>query len=298
MKSSFLVGLIGAGVGPSLSPALHMREGFEHGLSYAYKTLDITELGVPAEGVGDLMREARRLGFDALNITHPCKELVIEHLDRLDETAARLGAVNTVVFTDEGAVGYNTDTTGFGHALRTGMPDAPLGTVVQLGAGGAGSAVAHALVGQGVERLVIADMDLDRAQARVEEIRRHHPDSAVEASHVDKLAALVPDADGLVNCTPMGMADHPGTPLDTSLLRPEARAGGERSDRRPLWVADIVYRPLDTALLQAAREVGCPTLHGGKMAVYQAVDAFRLITGIDPDAERMLAHLRELAAAG
>ncbi|MER6941885.1 shikimate dehydrogenase, partial [Nocardioides sp. NPDC000441] len=118
MKSSFLVGLIGAGVGPSLSPALHMREGFEHGLSYVYKTLDITELGIPAEGVGDLVREARRLGFDALNITHPCKELVIEHLDRLDETAARLGAVNTVVFTDEGAVGYNTDTTGFGHALR------------------------------------------------------------------------------------------------------------------------------------------------------------------------------------
>ncbi|MDQ4109948.1 MAG: shikimate dehydrogenase [Actinomycetota bacterium] len=298
MKSSFLVGLIGAGVGPSLSPALHMREGFEHGLSYVYKTLDITELGVPAEGVGDLMREARRLGFDALNITHPCKELVIEHLDRLDETAAQLGAVNTVVFTDEGAVGYNTDTTGFGHALRTGMPGAPLGTVVQLGAGGAGSAVAHALVAQGACRLFIADMDLDRAQARVEEIRRHHPESTVEASHVDKLAALLPEADGLVNCTPVGMADHPGTPLDTTLLRPEARAGGERSDRRPLWVADIVYRPLDTALLQAAREVGCRTLHGGHMAVYQAVDAFRLITGIDPDAERMLAHLRELAAAG
>jgi shikimate dehydrogenase len=275
-----------------------MREGFEHGLSYVYKTLDITELGIPAEGVGDLMREARRLGFDALNITHPCKELVIEHLDRLDETAARLGAVNTVVFTDKGAVGYNTDTTGFGHALRTGMPGAPLGNVVQLGAGGAGSAVAHALVSQGVDNLVIADMDLDRAQARVEELRRHHPESTVEASHVDKLPALLPDADGLVNCTPVGMADHPGTPLETSLLRPEARAGGERSDRRPLWVADIVYRPLDTALLQAAREAGCRTLHGGHMAVYQAVDAFRLITGIDPDAERMLAHLRELAAAG
>ncbi|MBC7279727.1 shikimate dehydrogenase [Nocardioides sp.] len=286
MKSSFLVGLIGAGVGPSLSPALHMREAREHGLSYVYKTLDITALGLQPEDVGDLMNDARRLGFDALNITHPCKALVIEHLDRLDETAARLGAVNTVVFTDAGAVGYNTDTTGFGHALRTGMPDAPLGTVVQLGAGGAGSAVAHALVSQGVDRLVIADMDLDRAQARVDEIRRHHPERSVEAAHVDKLVALIPEADGLVNCTPVGMADHPGTPLDTSLLRPD------------LWVADIVYRPLDTALLQAAREVGCRTLHGGHMAVYQAVDAFRLITGIDPDAERMLAHLRELAAAG
>ncbi|GGR53948.1 shikimate dehydrogenase [Nocardioides luteus] len=286
MESSFLVGLIGAGVGPSLSPALHMREAAEHGLSYVYKTIDITALGVPAEGVGDLLRDARRLGFDALNITHPCKELVIEHLDQLDDTAARMGAVNTVVFGEDGAVGYNTDTTGFAHALRTGMPDAPRGTVVQLGAGGAGSAVAHALLRQGAGRLVVADMDLDRAQARVEDLRRHHPESTVEASDVEKLAALLPDADGLVNCTPVGMADHPGTPLDTSLLHPD------------LWVADIVYRPLDTALLQAAREAGCRTLHGGHMAVYQAVDALRLITGIEPDATRMLAHLRELAAAG
>ena len=286
MKSSFLVGLIGAGVGPSLSPALHMREAAEHGLAYVYKTLDITDLGIPAGGVGEVVRDARRLGYDALNITHPCKELVIEHLDRLDETAARLGAVNTVIFDGDEAVGHNTDTTGFGHALRTGMPDAALETVVQLGAGGAGAAVAHALVSQGVERLVIADMDVDRAQARVDEIRRNHPSSTVEAIQVDKLAAVLPEVDGLVNCTPVGMADHPGTPVDTGLLRPD------------LWVADIVYRPLDTALLQAARAAGSRTLHGGHMAVYQAVDAFRLITGIDPDAGRMLAHLRELAAAG
>ena len=87
-----------------------------------------------------------------------------------------------------------------------------------------------------------------------------------------------------MHCTPTGMADHPGLPLDPALLHPG------------MWVADIVYRPLDTALLQAARHAGCRTLHGGHMAVYQAVDAFRLITGVDPDADRMLAHLSELAA--
>lgn len=286
MKSSFLVGLVGAGVGPSLTPALHMGEAAAHGLSYVYKTLDITDLGIPADRVGDLMKDARRLGYDALNITHPCKARVIEHLDLLDETAARLGAVNTVVFTDEGAVGHNTDTTGFGHALRTGMPDARLGTVVQLGAGGAGSAVGHALMAQGTGRLIVIDMDLDRAQARVEEIQRHHPDRTVEAAHAEKLPVLLPEADGLVNCTPVGMANHPGAPLDTALLHPD------------LWVADIVYRPLDTELLQAARAAGCRTLHGGHMAVYQAVDAFRLITGIEPDAGRMLTRLRELAADG
>jgi len=282
----YLVGLIGAGVGPSLTPALHMREAREHGLSYVYRTLDLAELGVAPEAVGELLAVTRRLGYDALNITHPCKRLVIPHLDRLSATAERLGAVNTVVFRDGEAVGHNTDTTGFAQAVRTGLPGASLENVVQLGAGGAGAAVAHALLAEGVGRLVVADVDLDRAQALVEEIRRLVPHAHVEATDTDKLPVLMPEADGLVNCTPVGMADHPGLPLDAALLR--AR----------LWVADIVYRPLDTPLLEAARGLGCRTLHGGHMAVYQAVDAFRLITGVDPDADRMLAHLRELAAAG
>jgi shikimate dehydrogenase len=80
------------------------------------------------------------------------------------------------------------------------------------------------------------------------------------------------------------MADHPGLPLDATLLHPG------------LWVADIVYRPLETALLTAAREAGCRTLDGGHMAVHQAVDALRLITGLEPDADRMSAHLRDLVA--
>ncbi|MFT4084153.1 MAG: shikimate dehydrogenase [Nocardioides sp.] len=288
MPDPYLVGLIGNGVTPSLTPAMHMREAAAHGIGYAYRTIDLTELGLPPESVGDLVRSARRAGYDALNITHPCKQLVIGHLDRLDPTARRLGAVNTVIFDHDEfgepeAVGYNTDTSGFAAALRTGLPDAAIDQVVQLGAGGAGTAVADALLSQGVDRLTVVDLDAARREGLATQLLARFPEARVEASHPDKLAVLLAEADGLVNCTPMGMADHPGLPLDAGLLDPH------------LWVADIVYRPLDTALLGAARAAGCRTLHGGHMAVYQAVDAFRLITGIEPDAARMLTHLRELA---
>ena len=104
----------------------------------------------------------------------------------------------------------------------------------------------------------------------------------VDASSFDKLSVLLPDSTGLVHATPTGMAEHPGIAFDPALLHPG------------LWVADIVYRPLDTALLQAARAAGCRTLDGGHMAVHQAVDAFALITGITPDAERMSRHFRDL----
>jgi shikimate dehydrogenase len=278
-----LVGLVGTGVGPSLTPALHMREAGHHGLPYVYRTLDLDDLGLRPEQVGELLAWARRLGYDALNITHPCKQLVLPHLDHLEPRARRLGAVNTVVIHDDGSMtGHNTDTTGFATALATGLPDVRAVEVVQLGAGGAGAAIADALLEGATDRLVLVDVDPSRSEALAGELAGRFPAARVETAHPDKLPALTREVDGLVHCTPTGMAAHPGLPLDADLLHPG------------LWVADIVYRPLETELVRAARAAGCPTLHGGHMAVHQAVDAFRLITGLEPDADRMLAHLREL----
>ncbi|MDQ1113679.1 shikimate dehydrogenase [Microbacterium testaceum] len=228
---------------------------------------------------------AERLGYDAVNVTHPCKQSVLAHLDHVDPVAAALGAVNTVLFTPAGRVGYNTDTTGFAAAFGDGLPDAGTRHVVQLGAGGAGSAVADALLRLGTARLSIVDLDPARATALADDLGRRHPLAVVETASVADLPAVLADADGLVHCTPVGMAEHPGLPLDAGLLRPE------------LWVADIVYRPLDTELLVTARERGCRTLSGGRMAVHQAVDAFALITGTRPDPDRMSAHFLDLVAA-
>jgi shikimate dehydrogenase len=240
-----------------------MAEGRANGLDYVYRTIDLGELGLAPERIGEVLTWARTLGFDALNVTHPCKQLVIGHLDTVDDAAAALGAVNTVVFEANRTVGYNTN-------------------VVMLGAGGAGAAVGHALLDLGTDHLTVVDIDVDRATALARELSARHPDARVDASSLDKLAVLLPHSDGVVHCTPTGMADHPGLPFDEHLLHPT------------LWVADIVYRPLDTALLTAARRVGCRTLDGGHMAVHQATTAFELITGTTPDAARMSRHFRSL----
>ncbi|MPY60001.1 shikimate dehydrogenase [Streptomyces spongiae] len=282
-QDSYLVGLIGSGIGPSLSPALHEREADRQGLRYVYRLIDIDTLGVGPEAVGDLVRAARDLGFDGLNITHPCKQLVIEHLDGLAPQAEALGAVNTVVFEDGRAVGHNTDVTGFAASFARGLPDVPLEHVVQLGAGGAGAAVAHATLTLGAEHVTVVDAMPDRAVDLAAALNRHFGAGRAAAATPDGLPRLLAGADGVVHATPTGMAAHPGVPFPAGLLR----AG--------LWVAEVVYRPLETELLRTARAVGCATLDGGGMAVFQAADAFRLFTGREPDTAAMLADIGELA---
>ncbi|MFE8957676.1 shikimate dehydrogenase [Streptomyces iakyrus] len=282
---SYLVGLIGSGIGPSLSPALHEREADRQGLRLVYRPIDIDTLGVPPEAVGDLLRAARDLGFDGLNITHPCKQLVIEHLDALTPQAEALGAVNTVVFEDGRAVGHNTDVTGFATSFARGLPDALLERVVQLGAGGAGAAVAHATLTLGAERVTVVDALPERAAALAGSLNRAFGEGRAAAAPPERRTELLAQADGIVHATPTGMAAHPGLPLPAELLH------------SGLWVAEVVYRPLETELLRTARALGCATLDGGGMAAFQAADAFRLFTGREPDAARMLADLTELAGA-
>ncbi|GII01603.1 shikimate dehydrogenase [Planobispora takensis] len=279
---SYLIGLIGSGITTSLSPALHEDEAVHHGLHYVYRVLDTDVLG---GDVGELVRTARRMGYDGLNITHPCKQAVIPHLDELSADAATLGAVNTVVFDGDRAVGHNTDWTGFAESFARGLPDAPARRVVQLGAGGAGAAVAHALLTLGADRLTVVDAEPERAARLATGLAGRFGAGRARCAARDDLPRLLADADGLAHATPVGMERHPGLPFPAELLRPG------------LWVADIVYRPLETELLRQARAAGCRTLDGGGMVVFQAAHAFRLFTGRAPDAERMLAHLVDLVAA-
>src|SRR4051812_31572645 len=256
---SFLVGLVGSGIGPSLTPPLHEREADELGIRYLYGRLDLDVLQRPATSIGEILAAAQLAGYDGLNVTHPCKQLVIPHLDDLSPDAAALGAVNTVVFAGGRAVGHNTDWSGFARAFDRGLPDAALREVVLLGAGGAGAAVAHALLTLGTERLTVVDVDGSRAAELVGALaERFGPDRAWSTSDV---ATAVGGADGLVHATPTGMAAHPGLPLPAELLRPD------------LWVADIVYRPLETELVRTARRTGCRVLDGGGMAGVPAVHA-------------------------
>ena len=278
-QQAVLAGLIGAGIQASRSPALHEREAAEQGLRLVYRLIDLDRLGLGVESLGELMTAAERMGFQGLNITFPAKQAVIPLLHELSDDARALGAVNTVVLRDGRRIGHNTDCSGFAEGFRRGLPGVQRDRVVQLGAGGAGSAVAQALLAEGVRDLAIADTDPARAEALAARF------GAGRARVSADLAADVAAADGIVNCTPVGMAKLPGTPLPVALLHPR------------LWVAEIIYFPLETELLRAARDIGCRTLDGGGMAVFQAAGAFRLFTGREPDAARMLAHFAEMAAA-
>jgi len=282
-RPAMLAGLIGCGIQASRTPALHEREGAEQGLRLIYRLIDLDALDIGAEALPELLTAAERMGYGGLNITYPCKQAVVPLLHELSPDARALGAVNTVVLRDGRRIGHNTDCSGFAEAFRRGLPDAPRARVVQLGAGGAGAAVAHALLGEGVRHLVIADTEAPRAAALVDGLAARF--GAGRAAACLDLPAELAAADGLVNCTPVGMAKLPGTPLPAPLLRPG------------LWVAEIVYFPLETALLAAARALGCRTLDGGGMAVFQAAGAFRLFTGREPDAARMLRHFAAMSRA-
>lgn len=284
-RRSMLVGLFGQGVGPSLTPEMHEREGLRQGLRYVYKIVDLDERGAAPAHLRQLLTFSRELGFDGLNITHPVKQAMVALMDRVAPEVEAIGALNTVLLVDGESVGHNTDVTGFGRAFGEGLPDADLEEVVLLGAGGAGTAVAHALAGLGVGRLVVVDPDPDRAGLLTQSVRRLGTDLRLHTVDPGGIGGALANATGLVNATPVGMAAHPGTPLDPRLLRPE------------LWVADIVYRPLVTALLRAARDRGCRTLSGAGMAVHQAADSFELFTGRPADRAAMFADFDEMVAA-
>ncbi|RMK31244.1 shikimate dehydrogenase [Pseudomonas aeruginosa] len=277
---SVLAGLIGAGIQASRTPALHEREGDAQGIRYLYRLIDLDPLGKSADDLEFLLAAASDLGFTGLNITFPCKQAIIPLLDELSAEARGIGAVNTVVLRDGRRIGHNTDCLGFAEGFRHGLADAPRQRVVQMGAGGAGAAVAHALLAEGVERLALFDVDPARAQALADNLNQHF--GAPRALAGSDLAGALGDAQGLVNTTPVGMAKLPGMPVPAELLRAD------------LWVAEVIYFPLETELLRQARALGCRTLDGGTMAVFQAVKAFELFSGVEADAARMQAHFASL----
>ena len=260
--------------------ALHEHEGDAQGLRYLYQLIDLEALQLNINALPDLLDAAELMHFTGLNITYPCKQAVLALLDELSDEARGIGAVNTVVFKDGKRIGHNTDCLGFAEGFRRNLHDVARARVVQMGAGGAGAAVAHALLAEGVQHLSIFDVDLARARDLVDNLaQRFGAGRAQVGNHLENAMA---EADGLVNTTPMGMAKLPGTPVPPALLRAE------------LWVAEIVYFPLETELLRNARALGCRTLDGGNMAVFQAVKAFELFSGEAPDAQRMLAHFQSM----
>lgn len=266
-------GLIGRSILASRSPWLHEQEARAQGLALTYELFDFSARGMDDASLGDWLKRLVREGYAGVNVTYPFKQMVMPLLDELADTALAAGAVNTIAMRDGRMVGHNTDMAGFADSLVSGLPDAPKRRVLQMGAGGAGSAVAGALLLLGVEQLDLADVDAARAEALAERLNAHVGGARVRPADMATLETAA--CDGIVNATPIGMAARPGLPLDADLIAPRH------------WVADIVYFPLETELLRVARARGCATLDGSGMVIAQAALAFEIITGHPADKARI-----------
>ena len=276
---SVLAGLVGKAIGLSRSPAMHEAEGAAQGLRLTYRLFDTEVMGgtnpaLSAPSLAEIIRSAEICGFAGLNVTFPYKIEVLDHLDELSDAARKVGAVNTVIFRNGKRYGHNTDMWGFAESFRQRLGEVAVGRVLQTGAGGAGGAVANALLDLGVQKLGVFDPDQARSAQLVARLCEVHGQGRAEL--VCEIEKFVADGfDGVVNASPVGMAKHPGSPFPPDQLL------------RENWVADIVYFPIETPLLAAARDAGCRVMNGSGMALYQAVRAFELFTGIRPDASRM-----------
>ncbi|SLN66291.1 Quinate/shikimate dehydrogenase [Aquimixticola soesokkakensis] len=268
----FRIGLLGHGIAASRTPKMHSEEGRAQGLDYSYELIDTANDPTP---VSELLDQIEAAGFSGINVTYPYKRQVMASLDVISDAAKAVGAVNTVLFRDGKRFGHNTDYSGFAESFKRGLPDAARETVLLLGAGGAGGAVANALLDEGVQHLRVFDVSPDTAQALVSDLTARL--GAERASQALDPEAAAAEAQGIVNASPVGMAKLPGLPLPRAAVRPDH------------WIADVVYFPLETEFLALGRSLGCATLPGSGMALFQAVRAFELFSGRAADPARMQA---------
>lgn len=269
MSKRMLVGLLGANIGQSLAPALHEDAAAAAGMVGHYHLMDVD--GRLPRTLPELLAAVRTAGFAGVNVTFPFKEAVIPLLDVVSSEAAEIGAVNTVVFDPAGrSTGHNTDRSGFRAAFLAAFgADAVRGkAVLQLGAGGAGRAVAFALRDLGVSSLRLYDRDTQRARNLCADLGGN-----CEVLDAPEPAAL--SVAGIVNATPIGMTGHDGLPMTPEVVQAHQ------------VVADVIYTPLETEFLKAAKARGARTMGGAGMCVHQAVRAFELFTGRTPDLARM-----------
>ena len=266
------LGLIGDNIKPSQAPMLHREAGRLAGLDVSYELLIPAEIG---KGFDLLFDDCRESGMRGLNITYPYKQIAVARAKIDDPLVRRLGAINTVIFEDGAARGYNTDHSGFIAAWRAAFGPASPGATVIVGAGGAGRAVAFGLAALGATELTIVDTDAAKAEA----LKHALGDFAMAVTVRDTADAEIRAAEGVVNCTPVGMTGYPGSPIDVSLLGPQR------------WAFEAIYTPGQTEFSLAASAAGLDVVGGYELFIHQGLDAFRLFTGRTVDERALRAAL-------
>lgn len=273
------LGLIGDNIAHSSAPLLHRLAGEQNGLAVQYDRLVPAEMG---KSFDQIFEAARAGGFRGLNITYPYKEIAFRAVRIDDPQVRRIGAINTIVFTEEGPKGYNTDYSGFIDAYRNVRGRAAPGAVAMAGTGGVGKAIAFALLSLGAREIRLFDPDAEKAHRLADDMRRAEPGARIAVSFSIEEAAQ--GADGLINCSPVGMVGKPGTPIPRALM-----AGAS-------WVFDAVYTPVETRFIQDARAAGLEIISGYELFFYQGVNAWEFFSGLPLDHDRLRKDLLAPAA--
>jgi len=261
-----LYGIIGKPISHSLSPAMHNAAFQTHDLNKVYVAFEVTDVARALDGF-------RALGVGGVSVTIPHKQAVIPHLDAIDPVAQKIGAVNTLLIEDTHISGFNTDWIGANQALEM-IVDLPQSTVLVLGAGGSARAIGFGLQEKGAT-VILANRTLSRGQALARDLNcEFYPLEDIKAIEID----------ALVNTTSVGM-----TPDVDATLAPESVLKNVPA------VMDIVYSPLETRLLREAKKVGCKTVNGTYMLLFQGVAQYELWTGrkapVDVMREKLFSQL-------
>ncbi|WP_147802966.1 shikimate dehydrogenase [Alkalicoccus halolimnae] len=255
-------GVIGDPIGHTLSPLMHTSAYRDTGISASYVSFNVKQ-----ENLEDAVKGIRGLGINGVNVTVPHKIEVMKYVDELDETAKRIGAVNTIVNDKKQnkLIGYNTDGEGYLRSLQSRLRKPFRETrVLLIGAGGAGRAVAVTLAHKGVKQLTIANRTVASAEALAEDCG-----GETRALSLGTAQASLMEFDVVINSTSVGMA--PGTgQMPISLEKLASRT----------LVSDLIYNPWKTRFLKEADKKGAETLNGVGMFVHQGALSFELWTGV------------------
>lgn len=266
------LGLIGNGISKSSAKRLHTLAGHLCGIDVDYEPIDLK--GHDPSHFEAVFGQCARDGYHGINVTHPYKERAARMVQINDPLIQHMGAVNTVLFNGGKHIcGFNTDNSGFVRAFRHQFGNQPAGVTALVGTGGAGRAVAFGLVELGSRDIRLYDLDRVKAEALAQALRLAAPDVTVRVCH--ELAETLAGADGLLNCTQVGMYQYPGTPIPAELI------GGQT------WAFDAIYTPLETEFLAAARARGLAILSGYELFFYQGINAFEIFTGVQLEEQKL-----------
>ncbi len=277
MNTDLKLGLIGLSIEQSRSPALHCLAGRLSGISVTYDLIRL-DSAIP-ESFDKMLSLCQSQKYYGVNVTYPFKERAAEVARIESEQVRRLGAVNTVRFVSESEMqGFNTDFTGFKRAFDSRYSGQPPGKVALIGAGGIGRAIAFGLVDLGAEELRIFDQEAQKAESLALTLKSR---SELQIRTCATLEDTVSDVEGIVNATPIGMYNHPGTAIPRAMVSTQS------------WAFDAVYTPVETQFLLEAKEAGLETLSGYELFIYQGIEAFKIFSGVYVDESRLRAGLTQ-----